>query len=75
MDIERDFETFEHYEQVIVSPKGELLTIPLRRGVSDTAFIDQITFRIHVDSLCLFAKQAFLISDESYIKVAPEQLC
>ena len=75
MDIERDFETFEHYEQVIVSPKGELLTIPLRRGVSDTAFIDQITFRIHVDSLCLFAKQAFLISDESYIKVASEQLC
>ncbi|ENW1939111.1 replication initiation factor, partial [Neisseria gonorrhoeae] len=39
-------EVFECYETYITDGKGNLLGVPLRRGVSDSAFIDQITFSI-----------------------------
>ncbi|HEZ4316358.1 TPA: replication initiation factor domain protein, partial [Neisseria meningitidis] len=35
-------EVFECYEMYITDGKGNLLGVPLRRGVSDSAFIDQI---------------------------------
>ncbi|HFC3075025.1 TPA: replication initiation factor, partial [Neisseria gonorrhoeae] len=35
-------EVFECYETYITDGKGNLLGVPLRRGVSDSAFIDQI---------------------------------
>ena len=34
-------EAFECYETYILDGKGNLLGVPLRRGVSDSAFIDQ----------------------------------
>ncbi|MCL5819196.1 replication initiation factor, partial [Neisseria meningitidis] len=37
-------EVFECYEKYITDGKGNLLGVPLRRGVSDSAFIDQISF-------------------------------
>ncbi|HFA7362927.1 TPA: replication initiation factor, partial [Neisseria gonorrhoeae] len=43
-------EVFECYETYITDGKGNLLGVPLRRGVSDSAFIDQITFSIHEDT-------------------------
>ncbi len=40
-------EAFECYETYILDGKGNLLGVPLRRGVSDSAFIDQISFSFH----------------------------
>lgn len=75
MDADKEIEQFEKYEKVILNEKGELVTIPLRRGVADTAFIDQITFRIHKDSLHQFAKGAvFLAKDADFIEQISFQL-
>ena len=75
MDADKEIEQFEKYEKVIMNEKGELVTIPLRRGVADTAFIDQITFRIHKDSLHQFSKGAvFLVKDADFIEQISFQL-
>lgn len=44
-------EVFECYETYITDGKGNLLGVPLRRGVSDSAFIDQISFSFHEKTL------------------------
>ena len=44
-------EAFECYETYILDGKGNLLGVPLRRGVSDSAFIDQISFSFHEKTL------------------------
>ncbi|MGF6147240.1 Replication initiation factor [Kingella potus] len=69
MNADIEIERFEKYDQVIVNEKGELLTIPLRRGLADSAFIDQITFRIHKDSLHRFSRgTTFLAKDSDFIE-------
>ena len=61
-------QTFEfHYFSHFVSDgKGRLIEIPLRRGRDDGAFIDQITFTIHEDSLPKVTGKG-LVSDTEYI--------
>ena len=39
-------ESFECYETYIMDSKGNILGVPLRRGVSDSSSIDQISFFI-----------------------------
>jgi putative uncharacterized protein (fragment) len=56
------FKTFTH----VISSNGKLLEVPLRRGQSDAAFIDQLTFTIHESTLCLIAGHP-LVADEEYL--------
>ncbi|QNT58748.1 replication initiation factor domain-containing protein [Neisseria musculi] len=59
-------EAFEKYTHFLTDSKGRLLEIPLRRGKADSAFIDQISFSIHEDTLSLLAGYP-LVSDDEYI--------
>lgn len=43
----------EFYDQVILGSDGKLRVVPLRRGVSTSAFIDQLTFIVHEDTVRL----------------------
>ena len=52
--------SFEHYSTFITDSKGRLIEVPLRRGVGNSAFIDQISFSIHEDTLSICAGLAFL---------------
>lgn len=66
-------ESFEHYSTFITDSKGRLIEVPLRRGVGNSAFIDQISFSFHEDTLSICAKQP-LISDDQYIVQASIEL-
>lgn len=56
-------EAFECYETYILDGKGNLLGVPLRRGVSDSAFIDQISFSfIGTTAAAEIAKFAVMVS-------------
>lgn len=59
-------EAFEKYTHFLTDSKGRLLEIPLRRGKANSAFIDQISFSIHEDTLSLLAGYP-LVSDDEYI--------
>ena len=54
-----NFSEFEHYTHFLQGANGRMLEIPLRRGVGDSAFIDQITFSFHERSIDLV--QAFRV--------------
>ncbi|MBF0804695.1 hypothetical protein IR141_10205, partial [Neisseria sp. 19428wB4_WF04] len=66
-------EAFEKYTHFLTDSKGRLLEIPLRRGKADSAFIDQISFSIHEDTLSLLAGYP-LVSDDEYIVRASMEL-
>lgn len=57
---------FEYFSHFVSDGKGRLIEIPLRRGRDDGAFIDQITFTIHEDSLPKVTGKG-LVSDTEYI--------
>ncbi|HFB9032344.1 TPA: replication initiation factor domain-containing protein, partial [Neisseria gonorrhoeae] len=55
--------------------KGNLLGVPLRRGVSDSAFIDQITFSIHEDTFFHVYGLSFdLFDDDDFIRAASAKM-
>ncbi|MRN37610.1 replication initiation factor family protein [Neisseria brasiliensis] len=57
---------FQYFSHFVSDGKGRLIEIPLRRGRDDGAFIDQITFTIHEDSLPKVTGKG-LVSDTEYI--------
>ena len=59
-----EHEEFEKYSTFITDGKGRLIEVPLRRGVANSAFIDQISFSVHEDTLCLCAKTPLFGNDE-----------
>lgn len=58
---------FEHYAHILTDSKGRLIEVPLRRGVADSAFIDQISFSFHEDTLSNCFGEP-LVSDVQYIE-------
>lgn len=62
-----------HYTQVIVTETGRLLEVPLRRGVDDAAFIDQISFTFHQDTLQALSDSP-LKGESAFMTVLSEQL-
>ena len=58
--------SFEHYSTFITDSKGRLIEVPLRRGVGNSAFIDQISFSIHEDTLSICAGEP-LVADDDYM--------
>lgn len=65
--------SFEYFSHFVSDGKGRLIEIPLRRGRDDGAFIDQITFTIHEDSLPKVSGKG-LVSDNEYIVLYSELL-
>ncbi|HID7690939.1 TPA: replication initiation factor domain-containing protein, partial [Neisseria meningitidis] len=64
-------EVFECYETYITDGKGNLLGVPLRRGVSDSAFIDQISFSFHEKPFFdKYGVRVSLLEDEDFIRAA-----
>ncbi|HFC6912617.1 TPA: replication initiation factor, partial [Neisseria meningitidis] len=64
-------EVFECYEMYITDGKGNLLGVPLRRGVSDSAFIDQISFSFHEKTFFdKYGVRVSLLEDEDFIRAA-----
>ncbi|MBG8970140.1 replication initiation factor, partial [Neisseria meningitidis] len=64
-------EVFECYETYITDGKGNLLGVPLRRGVSDSAFIDQISFSFHEKTFFdKYGVRVSLLEDEDFIRAA-----
>ncbi len=64
-------EVFECYETYILDSKGNLLGVPLRRGVSDSAFIDQISFSFHEQTFWdKYGVRVSLLDDEDFIRTA-----
>lgn len=64
-------EAFECYETYILDGKGNLLGVPLRRGVSDSAFIDQISFSFHEKTFFdKYGVRVSLLEDEDFIRAA-----
>ena len=64
-------ESFECYETYILDGKGNLLGVPLRRGVSDSAFIDQISFSFHEKTFFdKYGVRVSLLEDEDFIRAA-----
>mgnify|MGYP003599080441 FL=1 len=59
-------ERFEHYSTTLMDSQGRLLEIPLRRGVANSAFIDQISFSVHEDTFSVIAGYP-LVADDEYI--------
>ncbi|WP_066567957.1 replication initiation factor domain-containing protein [Snodgrassella sp. CFCC 13594] len=57
---------FERYSHFITDGKGRLIEVPLRRGKGNSAFIDQLSFSMHEDTLSLSAGYP-LVADEEYI--------
>ena len=64
--MEQDWEQFEKYTTFLTDSKGRLIEVPLRRGKANSAFIDQISFSIHEDTLSLLAGYP-LVADDEYI--------
>ncbi|MRN39298.1 replication initiation factor [Neisseria sp. N95_16] len=68
-------EVFECYETYVLDSKGNLLGVPLRRGVSDSAFIDQISFSFHESAFWeKYGKRVSLLDDEDFVRAA-SMLC
>ena len=65
--------SFDYFSHFVSDGKGRLIEIPLRRGRDDGAFIDQITFTIHEDSLPKVSGKG-LVSDNEYIVLYSELL-
>ena len=61
----QDFE-FEYFSHFVSDGKGKFIEIPLRRGRDDGAFIDQITFTIHENSLPKVTGKG-LVSDTEFV--------
>ena len=57
---------FEYFSHFVSDGKGRFIEIPLRRGRDDGAFIDQITFTIHEDSLPKVTGKG-LVSDTEFV--------
>lgn len=64
-------EVFECYETYILDSKGNLLGVPLRRGVSDSAFIDQISFSFHESTFFQkYGVRVSLLDDDDFVRAA-----
>ena len=64
-------ESFECYETYIMDSKGNILGVPLRRGVSDSSFIDQISFSFHERTFFdKYGTRISLLEDEDFVKAA-----
>ena len=57
---------YSRYEKVLMDSKGQPILIPLRRGNKHAAFIDQISFSIHQDTLT-FETGGHNWSEEQYM--------
>lgn len=57
---------YEFFKTTVTNNKGELIEIPLRRGLKDSALIDQLTFTIHENSIPKFLGYP-LVTDNEYI--------
>ena len=64
------FSEFEHYTHFLKGANGRMLEIPLRRGVGDSSFIDQITFSFHERSIDLVSKKQSLTDDDYMISLS-----
>ena len=64
---------FEYFSQYVTDGKGRLIEIPLRRGREDGAFIDQITFTIHEESIPKVTQKAYVTDSEYLIYCAPSR--
>ena len=64
---------FEYFSQYVTDGKGRLIEIPLRRGREDGAFIDQITFTIHEESIHKVTQKAY-VTDVEYLTKYSELL-
>ena len=62
-----NFSQFEHYTHFLQGANGRMLEIPLRRGVGDSAFIDQITFSFHERSIDLVSQNQSVTDDDYMI--------
>ena len=67
-EISTDNFQFEYFSNYITDGKGKLIEIPLRRGREDGAFIDQITFTIHEDTIPKVAGFPLVSDNEHIIK-------
>lgn len=63
----------QHYTQVIMTETGRVVEVPLRRGVDDAAFIDQISFTFHQDTLQALSESP-LKGELDFMRVLSEQL-
>lgn len=59
-----DFQRCEYFSHFITNHKGELISVPLRRGNQDGAFIDWITVTWKEDSIILLDKYPYFERDE-----------
>lgn len=57
---------FEYFSHFVSNGKGRFIEIPLRRGRDDGAFIDQITFTIHENSMTKVTGKG-LVSDTEFV--------
>ncbi|EMT4777837.1 replication initiation factor domain-containing protein [Neisseria gonorrhoeae] len=57
---------FEYFSHFVSDGKGRFIEIPLRRGRDDGAFIDQITFTIHENSMTKVTGKG-LVSDTEFV--------
>lgn len=64
---------FEHYTHLVMTENGRIVEVPLRRGVDDAAFIDQISFTFHQDTLTELADKP-LLSELDYMEVLSQEL-
>lgn len=64
-------ESFECYERYLLDAKGNIVAVPLRRGVSDFAFIDQISFSFHEQTFFdKYGTRVSLLEDEDFVRAA-----
>lgn len=63
--------TIEKYTQIFIDSKGQILEVPMRRGVADSAFIDAISFTFHEDTL---NRGVGLVSDDDFVAAISLQL-
>lgn len=71
-----NFQQYDHYSQVL-SVKGKILEVPLRKGREDAAFIDYLTFSIGKSTLHSMMQddEVFLgANDETYIEYYSQKL-
>ena len=61
-----EIKKYEYFKTTVTDDKGRLIEIPLRRGLSDAALIDQLTFTIHETTLTKYLGYP-LISDTDFI--------
>ena len=68
-DLQQQF--YEKYSKFVVNEKGQLLEVPLRRGVGNEAFIDTLSFTFHESSI---KGSSTAFSDEDFIVFASIEL-